>query len=83
MYFRDKNNDLIVLKDPCGSAGLLKQAAGRAPTRADVHGAFIYVKMFCVAMIEETEKKHFIKCLITSLDSDSVHDSKLIRMFHM
>lgn len=36
--------------------------------------------MFCAAMIEE-KKKHFNKCLITSLDSDSVHDSKIARLF--
>lgn len=42
---------------------------------------YCYVKMFCVAMIEEKKKKHFNKCLITSLDSDSVHDSKIIRIW--
>lgn len=47
LYFRDKNNDLIVLKDPCGSAGLLKQAAGRTPTRADVHGALLCKDVLC------------------------------------
>lgn len=39
-----------------------------------------YVKMFCAAMIED-DKKHFNKCLITSLDTDYVHFSKMIRPF--
>lgn len=64
----------------CVNVQLIRQETRHTITHMQTCTVYCYVKMFCVAMIEE-KKKHFNKCLITSLDSDSVHDSNIARLF--
>lgn len=86
IVFQKQNNELIVLYIFCDTVHLHKCAAVKtnSPTHDNTH-AELYSVLLCKDVLccndRREKKKHFNKCLITSLDSDSVHDSKIIRQF--
>lgn len=66
IVFQRQNNELIVLYNLCDTVHLQKCAAVEtgAPTHDNTHmqtcTVYCYVKMFCVAMIEEKKKSTLI-----------------------